>query len=70
MLIVEEHVSIGGLAQQLSVKLLEKGITPSKFVSLSAQGYPDGLYGNQQYHQQQSGLDTANIARQLANFLN
>ncbi|OIN58353.1 transketolase family protein [Arsenicibacter rosenii] len=70
MLIVEEHVSIGGLAQQLSVKLLEKGITPSKFVSLSAQGYPDGLYGSQQYHQQQSGLDTANIARQLSNFLN
>ncbi|TAE27831.1 MAG: transketolase [Cytophagales bacterium] len=65
MLVVEEHVSIGGLAQQLSVQLLAQGATPSPFVSLSAQGYPDGLYGDQKYHQQQSGLDPANIARCL-----
>ena len=70
LLIVEEHVSTGGLAQQLSVKLLETGALPSQFVSLSAQGYPNGLYGSQQYHQQQSGLDPVNIATQLTKFLN
>ncbi|MCK8490344.1 MULTISPECIES: transketolase [Spirosoma] len=69
MLVVEEHVSIGGLAQQLSVKLLAYGAAPSHFVSLSAQGYPNGLYGDQKYHQQLSGLDPANIARQLASFM-
>lgn len=69
LLIVEEHVSIGGLAQQLSVKLLENGLSFRRFVSLSAQGYPDGLYGDQHYHQQQSGLDTASIQQQLASFL-
>ncbi|GAA4460644.1 transketolase C-terminal domain-containing protein [Nibrella saemangeumensis] len=66
MLVVEEHVSIGGLAQQLSVQLLQNGIVPTQFVSLSAQGYPNGLYGDQKYHQQLSGLDPDNIARQLA----
>lgn len=70
LLVVEEHVSIGGLAQQLSVKLLADGVMPSRFVSLSAQGYPNGLYGDQKYHQQLSGLDPANIARHLASFTN
>ena len=70
LLVVEEHVSIGGLAQQLSVQLLTYGATPSHFVSLSAQGYPNGLYGDQKYHQQLSGLDPVNIARQLATFTN
>ena len=70
LLVVEEHVSIGGLAQQLSLKLLENGSVPSRFVSLSAQGYPNGLYGDQKYHQQLSGLDPAGIARHLVSFLN
>ncbi len=70
LLVVEEHVSIGGLAQQLSVQLLTYGAVPSHFVSLSAQGYPNGLYGDQKYHQQLSGLDPANIARLLATFTN
>lgn len=69
LLVVEEHVSIGGLAQQLSVKLLSDGAAPSRFISLSAQGYPNGLYGDQKYHQQLSGLDPANIVRQLSSLL-
>ncbi len=69
LLVVEEHVSIGGLAQQLSVKLLTDGAAPSHFISLSAQGYPNGLYGDQKYHQQMSGLDADNIVRQLSNLL-
>jgi len=70
MLVVEEHVSTGGLAQQLSVKLLSYGTAPAPFVSLSAQGYPNGLYGDQRYHQQLSGLDPVSIASQLAAFTN
>ncbi len=69
LLVVEEHVSVGGLASQLSVKLLTQGAAPSQFMSLSAQGYSNGRYGDQKYHQQQSGLDPANIARQLAEFI-
>ncbi|WP_128543612.1 transketolase [Larkinella soli] len=69
LLVVEEHVGIGGLAQQLSVKLLENGLAFNKFVSLSAQGYPEGLYGDQSYHQRQSGLDAVSIQEKLESFL-
>lgn len=68
ILVVEEHVSIGGLAQQLSVKLLEAGIHPKNFKSLAAKGYPNGRYGSQSYHQTQSGLDAANIAAIIHSF--
>ncbi len=70
LLVAEEHVSVGGLAQQLSVKLLAAGAVPGRFVSVSAQGYPNGRYGDQKYHQQQSGLDPASLAAQLTSFLN
>lgn len=69
LLVAEEHVSIGGLAQQLSVQLLQNGAAPSQFISLSAQGYPNGLYGDQKYHQQMSGLDPDNIIRALSTFV-
>ncbi len=68
ILVVEEHVGIGGLAQQLSVKLLEANIHPKNFKSLTAQGYPNGRYGSQSYHQAQSGLDVKNIANSLHSF--
>lgn len=68
ILVVEEHVSIGGLAQQLSVKLLEAGIHPKNFKSLAAQGYPNGRYGSQGYHQAQSGLDVNNIVSTIRSF--
>lgn len=68
ILVLEEHVSIGGLAQQLSVKLLENGISPQKFISLRAEGYPDGTYGDQNFHQKQSGLDVQNIIEKLNEF--
>ena len=57
ILVAEEHISIGGLAQQLSVQLMEKGIFPRSFKSLRAEGYPNGKYGSQSYHQKLSGLD-------------
>jgi transketolase len=69
LLVVEEHVSIGGLAQQLSVQLMEQGISFKKFISLRAEGYPDGTYGDQNFHQTQSGLDVGNIAEKLRLFL-
>jgi transketolase len=65
ILVAEEHVSIGGLAQQLSLQLLENGVKPTLFQSLRAEGYPNGLYGSQAYHQQLSGLDPAHIAAQI-----
>lgn len=68
LLVVEEHVSVGGLAQQASVQLLERGVALKKFRSLRAEGYPSGLYGDQAYHQRQSGLDVDRIAQELHAF--
>lgn len=68
ILVVEEHVSIGGLAQQLSVRLLEAGVHPKIFKSLAAQGYPNGLYGSQSYHQRQSGLDVEALIDTIQSF--
>lgn len=68
ILVVEEHVSVGGLGQQLSVKLMEAGVQPKNFKSITARGYPNGLYGSQSYHQTQSGLDVASLVQELRAF--
>ncbi|NIJ52072.1 transketolase family protein [Dyadobacter arcticus] len=69
ILVAEEHISIGGLAQQLSVQLLEKGIAPAGFKSLRAEGYPNGLYGSQGYHQKISGLDPDSILSYISQLI-
>jgi transketolase len=61
ILVAEEHVGTGGLAQQLSVQLLEKGIRIDSFKSLKAEGYPNKKYGSQSYHQKLSHLDPESI---------
>lgn len=65
ILVAEEHISTGGLAQQLSVQLLEAGIMPQSFKSLRAAGYPNSLYGSQNYHQKISELDPDSIIKHL-----
>ncbi|MCE6991670.1 transketolase family protein [Dyadobacter sp. CY323] len=69
ILVAEEHISIGGLAQQLSVQLLEKGIFPQSFKSLRAEGYPNGRYGSQGYHQKLSGLDPDSILSHISQLM-
>ncbi|KQS33721.1 transketolase family protein [Dyadobacter sp. Leaf189] len=69
ILVAEEHISTGGLAQQLSVQLLENGIAPRGFKSLKAEGYPNSRYGSQTYHQKQSGLDPDSIFTHLNQLL-
>jgi transketolase len=69
ILVAEEHISTGGLGQQLSVQLLERGIFPRSFKSLKAEGYPNGKYGSQSYHQKLSGLDPASIISNIHQLL-
>jgi transketolase len=69
ILVAEEHVSTGGLAQQLSIQLLERGIPISSFKSLKAEGYPNKRYGSQAYHQKLSGLDAGSIISYVNNLL-
>ncbi len=65
LVIAEEHISIGGLGQQIAHDILKAGIQLDYFETLFAKGYPDGLYGSQQFHLKQSGLDIDNISTLL-----
>lgn len=69
VLVIEEHVETGGLAQHLSLKLMQQNIRPKIFKSLTAQNYPTGLYGDQKYHQKESGLDEYSIASLLNDWI-
>ncbi len=68
LLVVEEHISTGGLGEQLSSKILSEGITLKKYIPLFAKGYPNNLYGNQDYHLKQSGLDSESIIKIIQSF--
>ncbi len=60
LLIVEEHVRRGGLAEHLSLLLLQQGLHPRVAVR-NAAGYPSKTYGSQQFHQRESGLDAESL---------
>ncbi|MES2703046.1 MAG: transketolase C-terminal domain-containing protein [Bacteroidota bacterium] len=62
VLVIEEHIAIGGIGSAVALLINEQGLKVNKFVSLRAEGYPNGLYGSQGYHQEISGLDDKNIS--------
>ena len=66
LLVVEEHVAHGGVAQSVASLLLESGEAPERFASRSAQGYLSGRYGSQKFHRRECGLDSASILDFLA----
>ena len=61
LLLVEEHVAQGGVAQNLALALLAAGNLPAQFAARSAQGYLTGRYGSQAFHRRECGLDAASI---------
>lgn len=68
VLVIEEHISVGGLGSAVSLLLNETGLSVNKFISLRANGYPNGLYGSQGYHQQISGLDDGSILQVINSY--
>ena len=66
LLVVEEHVAHGGVAQSVASLLLESGEVPERFATRSAQGYLSGRYGSQKFHRRECGLDSASILDFLA----
>jgi transketolase len=66
VLVIEEHVATGGVAQMLAHHLLSTGAAPRKYASRSALGYVSGHYGSQKFHRRECGLDPASIVRHLA----
>jgi transketolase len=66
LLVVEEHVAQGGLAQNLAYTLLRSGKLPERFATRSADGYPSGRYGSQKFHRRECGLDADSIVDFIA----
>jgi transketolase len=66
LLVVEEHVGQGGVAQMIASALLGSGRAPERFAARNARGYPSGRYGSQKFHRRECGLDAAAIARFLS----
>jgi transketolase len=70
VLIVEEHVERGGLAEHLIIQFVKMNLGVIQYETLSAKGYPSETYGNQEFHLQESGLDSKNIKQVLTKLLN
>ncbi len=65
VLVIEEHVKHGGLAQAISCQMAEKNLKTDRFIALNAEEYPSGTYGDQRFHQHESGLDVHGISDAL-----
>ena len=68
LLVLEEHVARGGLGEHLAAALARAGVGYTLH-HCHAAGYPDGRYGSQRYHQQQSGLDPASLQATVARLI-
>jgi transketolase len=66
LLVVEEHVAHGGVAQMVATALAVRGTPPARLVARSAQGYVSGRYGSQKFHRRENGLDPESIVHFLA----
>jgi len=62
LFVVEEHVAHGGVGEMMARLLLSMGEAPRRFTHRAALGYPSGLYGSQQFHRRECGLDPESIS--------
>lgn len=65
LFVVEEHVAHGGVGQMLVHYLLVMGEMPQQFTHRCALGYVSGLYGSQNFHRKECGLDAESILVEL-----
>ena len=65
LMVVEEHVAHGGLGAMLAPLLLAMPTGLRQYVHHHARGYVSGLYGSQQFHRRESGLDPESILMAL-----
>ena len=65
LLVVEEHVSHGGVGQMIAGALLAGASCLDRFATRTAQGYVSGRYGSQKFHRRECGLDPESIVQFL-----
>lgn len=69
LITIEEHNGECGLRETLSYHLMNQLSSPIKMLSLAANGYPSGKYGDQKWHQAENNLGGEGLNTQLENFL-
>jgi transketolase len=65
VLVIEEHLQVGGLAENLAHMILSQTVPLKTFKSLTAQGYPSGRYGSQLWHQTENELAGASLLEHI-----
>jgi transketolase len=65
LLVVEEHVSQGGVGQIIALFLMANGKKIDIFEHVCALGYPSGNYGSQQFHRIECGLNSEEILKRI-----
>ena len=65
LLVVEEHVAQGGVAQMIAAPLLAAGQAPSGSPRGRPRAIVSGRYGSQKFHRRECGLDPASIVEFL-----
>ena len=69
LIIVEEHISHGGVSAMMAQKLLLDGVTVRNFTSLNASGLAlHGVYGSQQFLRRHSSLAPEDILQAVLSF--
>jgi transketolase len=61
VIIIEEHVTQGGMSSAIALRLLQEKISVNLFSSFNAKGYISGLYGNQQFHRDENHLNLESV---------
>lgn len=69
LITIEEHQGECGLRETLSYHLMNHLTSGIKLLSLSANGYPSGKYGDQKFHQAENNLGGEGMIRALKQFL-
>lgn len=69
LIVIEEHRGEGGLRETLSYHLINRLSTPIKILSLSANGYPSGKYGDQKFHQAENNLGGEGLKKAVEGFV-
>ncbi len=69
LITIEEHNGECGLRETFSYHLMNELSSPIKMLSLAANGYPSGKYGDQKWHQAENNLGGEGMNAQLEKFL-
>lgn len=69
VVVIEEHVEMGGLGHYFHHMLFQNNIPVKKFLHLFAKGYISHKYGSRDFYLKESGLDKESVARMIKDLI-